>query len=226
MNRTSVLLVDQQSLFRQGLAVIIGQQPDWTVVGETGSVYEAVERARAMKPALVLTELTLPDGTGFDVARCILSCLPETTLVILTTGQDEKCAWEAIRLGVKGYLPKDLSIRELLSYLKHAMNGQTVLTPAMLERVLGEAMRRGDCGQEADTSAEPRLVGMPGAGALTRREKEIAAVLARGASNREIARQLVISENTVKHHVASILNKLRLRSRRELIAVPAGSHIM
>ena len=224
MTQTSVLLVDQQSLFRQGLALIIGQQPDWTVVGETGSVGEAVEHARAKKPSVVLTELNLPDGTGFDVARCILSCLPETTVVILTTGQDERCAWEAIRQGIRGYLPKDLSMRELFSYLKRATHGDTVLTPPLFQRVLGEAMRRGDCGQEASLTPEFQATKARGVGSLTRREKEIADALARGASNREIAEELVISENTVKHHVASVLYKMRLRSRRQLLGMSAGSH--
>ena len=221
MTQTSVLLVDQQSLFRQGLALIIGQQPDWTVVGETASVHEAIEHARATKPSVVLTELNLPDGSGFDVARCILSCLPETTVVILTTGQDERCAWEAIRLGIKGYLPKDLSMRELFSYLKRATHGDTVLTPPLFQRVLGEAMRRGDCGQEAGITTDLQATKTRGIEGLTRREKEIVDALARGASNREIADELVISENTVKHHVASILYKMRLRSRRQLIGIPA-----
>ncbi len=224
MTQTSVLLVDQQSLFRQGLALIIGQQPDWTVVGETGSVHEAVEHARETKPSVVLTELHLSDGSGFDVARCILSCMPETTVVILTTGQDERCAWEAIRMGVKGYLPKDLSMNELFSYLRRARHGDTVLTPPLFQRVLGEAMRRGDCGQEAGIATELQAAKARGMEGLTRREKEIADALARGASNREIAEELVISENTVKHHVASVLYKMRLRSRRQLLGMSAGSH--
>lgn len=223
MIQTNVLLVDQQSLFRHGLALIIGQQPDWSVVGEAGSVCEAIEHASTTKPAVVLTELNLPDGTGFDVARCILSCLPETTLVILTTEQDEKSAWEAIRLGIKGYLPKDLSMKELFSYLRRATQGDTVLTPPLFQRVLGEAMRRGDCVQEASITTELQDPKARGVEALTRREKEIVDALARGVSNREIANELVISENTVKHHVASILYKMRLRSRRQLIGMPVST---
>lgn len=222
MTQTSVLLVDQQSLFRHGLALIIGQHPDWTVVGEAGSVSEAIEHARTAKPTVVLTELNLPDGTGFDVARCMLSYLPGTTLVILTNGQDERCAWEAIRLGIKGFLPKDLSMKELFSYLNRATQGETVLTPPLFQRVLGEAMRRGDCGQDSTAGTDSYANGHPAMGTLTKREREIADALARGASNREIAEELIISENTVKHHVANVLYKMQLRSRRQLMGAVAG----
>lgn len=211
-----VMIVDQQLLFRQGLALIIAQQPDWAVVGEASSIQEALSYASALQPDLVLTDWMLNDGTGLNAAQRLLRAWPDTKIVILANEEDEACAFEAIRHGIKGYLPKSLSMNELLAYLKGAAKGEIALTPRLAQSIVTELARNGDCWQTTLAEVRPLIRGKPERSLLTRREKDVLASLKRGASNSEIAAELFISENTVKHHVGSILHKLRLRNRREL----------
>jgi DNA-binding NarL/FixJ family response regulator len=216
--QTRVLIVDQQLLFREGLALLVAQQHDWVVVGEASSVQEAVRLAGQLEPNVVLTDLALPDGNGLVLARQLLSCWPSMQLVILTSDEDETCLFEAIRLGVKGYLPKNLSMRELHSYLKTVSMGEMVLTPRMVQRVMAEFARQGDCSEHANGLNRPpkSLLEPAGVQRLTRRQKDVLRELRRGASNKDIADHLVISENTVKHHVTQILSKFNCRTRRDL----------
>jgi DNA-binding NarL/FixJ family response regulator len=218
MNKTTVVLFDLHTLFRQGLASLIDSQPDWNVVGHTAFASEAVTLIRNLEPDVVLMDTTLLDGTGLEAARKILAARPATRIVFLSTQQDDDLVFEAIRLGAKGYLPKDLSVVDLLGYLRGVARGEPALTPALASRVLEAFARQDDCGGAA------KALALPGAdkhelGGLTRREKDVLNELMRGASNREIADRLVISENTVKHHVGNILSKLSLRNRRDLTRV-------
>jgi DNA-binding NarL/FixJ family response regulator len=199
-----VLIVDDQALFRQGLANLLDCQPDFAVVGEAGSVGEAVAMARDLEPDLVLMDFSLPDGTGLDATKAILSHRPGTEIVFLTVHEEDEELFAGIRSGARGYLLKNVRIEKLLGYLRGLQRGEPALAPEMTRRILDEFARSTSQGDSAGVPSE-----------LTLREQEVFAELATGATNSEIAARLVISENTVRNHVASILDKLGLRNRRE-----------
>jgi DNA-binding NarL/FixJ family response regulator len=199
-----ILLVDDQVLFRQAVASLLGAQPDIRVVGEAGSVREAIAAFREHRPDIVLMDFSLPDGTGLDATPVILAERPDTRIVFLTVGEEDDRMFAAIRAGAKGYLQKNVPVAELLAFIRGVGRGEMALTPAAGMRILDEFAR-----------SVPRQPLQHSADKLTPRELEVLRALASGASNSEIAEQLVISENTVKNHIHSILAKLHLRNRRE-----------
>ena len=200
-----ILLVDDHALFREGVQGLLAAQPDLDVVGGASSVTEAIARARELRPDLILMDFGLPDGTGLDATMAILADLPQVKIVFLTFHDDDERLFAAIRAGAKGYLLKSVTSAELLAFLRGVGRGQAALTPVMTTRILDEFAR------QPRPPAHPQAVHNE----LTPREREVLAQLATGASNHDIARRLVISENTVKNHVRSILAKLNLPNRRE-----------
>jgi len=201
-----VLLVDDHVLFRSGLVRLLGAQPDIVVVGEAGTRAEAITLARDLQPDVILMDINLPDGTGVEATTAIMSELPATKIIFLTVHDDDDHLFAAIRAGGMGYLLKNVGATELVSRVRGTRYGEAALSPALASRILDEFAR---------------LPAMPGNEdrvkvALTSRETEIVRLLARGASNREIAQQFVISENTVKNHVQNVLAKLHLHSRRDV----------
>jgi DNA-binding NarL/FixJ family response regulator len=199
-----ILLVDDQVLFRQAVASLLGAQPDIRVVGEASSVREAIAAFRERDPDLVLMDFSMPDGTGLDATRVILAERPDTCIVFLTVGDEDDRMFAAIRAGAKGYLQKNVAIADLLTFLRGVDRGEMALTPTANKRILDEFAR-----------SVPRQPLHDSPDKLTPRELDVLRSLASGASNSEIAEQLVISENTVKNHIHSILAKLHLRNRRE-----------
>lgn len=202
-----VVLVDDHILFRDGLVRLLSPQPDIKVVGEAGSVREAVAVIRSAKPNVVLMDFSLPDGNGLDAAHAILSEMPTIKIVFLTVHDDDERLFAAIRAGAMGYLSKSVGAAELVSRLRGVVRGEAAILPATASRILEEFSR----------TPPPRYSEPSETSRLTRREIETIRALARGASNQEIAQQLVISENTVKNHVQNILNKLHLHSRRDVV---------
>jgi DNA-binding NarL/FixJ family response regulator len=200
-----LLLVDDHVLFREGVAGLIRAQADLEVVGEAGSVAEAIAMAHTLPLDLILMDFSLPDGTGLDATLAILAERPQTKIVFLTFHEDDERLFAAIRAGAKGYLLKNVSTSKLLAYLRGVQSGEAALTPEMTGRILDEFARLG---------THSRMATEVPAG-LTDRELEVLRELATRASNREIADRLFISENTVKNHVRSILSKLNLQNRRE-----------
>ena len=201
----NVLIVDDHALFREGLVSLLDAQPDITVVGEAGSVAEAITLARELGPELVLMDFGLPDGTGLDATQAILAERPETNVVFLTVHEQDSRLFAAIRCGAKGYLLKNVPVSKLLEYLRGVERGEAALSPAMTSQILQE-FARGGLGRNSDPDEVAEL---------TSRELEVLRELATGASNQEIAQRLVIAENTVKVHVRNILAKLNLKNRRE-----------
>jgi DNA-binding NarL/FixJ family response regulator len=200
-----ILIVDDHVLFREGLVSLLKAQPDITVVGEAGCVDEAIAMARELGPDLVLMDFGLPDGTGLDATQTILADQPEINIVFLTVHEQDDRLFAAIRSGAKGYLLKNVPVSKLLAYLRGVEYGEAAISGAMASRILDEFARLGP-GRES---------GQAEVGELTSREIAILKELATGATNREIASRLFISENTVKNHVGNILAKLNLRNRRE-----------
>ena len=200
-----ILIVDDHVMFRQGLIDLFETEPDFEVVGDVGTIQEAVQAAQASKPDLVLMDFGLPDGTGVDATKAILKILPESKIVFLTVHPAHARLIEAVRAGAKGYLLKNLEIDKLITALRGVHEGEAALSRSMMIEIMDELSRTG----EPDTPASDII------SRLTDRELEILREIGTNASNREIARRLFISENTVKHHIYNIMEKLSLPNRRE-----------
>ena len=202
---TRLLLVDDHTLFREGIANLLAGQPDFTVIGAAGSVQQAIVMARDLQPDLVLMDFTLPDGTGLEATYAILGERPETKIVFLTVHEEDERLFAAIRSGAKGYMLKNVPVARLLERLRGLERNEAAIGPDMTSRVLEEFSRTRP-GHQAGHSALAQL---------TPRETDVLRTLARGATNRDIAEHLFITENTVKNHVGNILSKLNLPNRRE-----------
>jgi DNA-binding NarL/FixJ family response regulator len=202
-----ILIVDDHILFREGLTGLLRAQPDMEVIGECGTVQEAIEQATQLNPHVILMDFSLPDGTGLDATRAILVELPQVQIIFLTVHDNDERMIAAMRAGAKGYLLKNLSVNKLLASLRALERGEAAISRTMMARVLQEFAQ-----SSPTPSAEPSpLVG------LTSREIEVLQELANGVTNQEIATRLYISENTVKNHIHNILEKLNLNNRREAI---------
>lgn len=203
-----ILIVDDHILFREGLTGLLKSQPDMEVIGECGSVQEAVEKALQAKPEVILMDFSLPDGTGVDAARTILNHLPHTQIIFLTVHDSDDRLIAAMRVGAKGYLLKNLSVSKLLASLRGVLErGEAAISRTAMARVLEEFAQS----TPPNNSAPSPLIG------LTSREIEVLQELADGITNQEIAARLYISENTVKNHIHNILEKLTINNRREAI---------
>lgn len=198
-----IIIVDDHVLFREGLAAIIRSEPDIEILGMAGSVREAVALARTVKPEIALMDFSLPDGSGADATRMILQEHADCKIVFLTMSEDDENLFAAIRSGAKGYLLKNMHPQKLVVALRSVQKGESALSRSMTMRLMEELSRT--------KKTEP-----PKENTLTHREMDVIKAVAKGLSNQEIAKQLFISENTVKYHVHSILGKLGLADRREL----------
>lgn len=194
--------MDDHILFREGLVAIIRSEPDLEVVGQAGSVKEAVALIGSLKPDVVLMDFGLPDGTGVDATRAILKEDPDSKIVFLTMSEEDDDLFSAVRSGAKGYLLKNMHPSKLVSTIKSVYEGESALSRSMTLRLMEELAR----------TKAPKHTGDP---TLTRRELDVLRELASGFSNSEIAEHLFIAENTVKYHVHSILDKLGISDRRE-----------
>ena len=200
-----LVVVDDHVLFREGLIAIIKSASDIEVVGQAGSVIEAIDLVRTIKPDIVLMDFTLPDGTGADATRAILKEYPDCKIVFLTMSEDEDDLFTAIRSGARGYLLKNLQPAKLISSLRSVQQGESALSRTMTLRVMEELSRT-------------RKTEYPTEVTLTNREIDVLRAVATGLSNQDIANHLFITESTVKYHVHSILEKLNLSNRKEAAA--------
>ena len=205
MTPTRVLLVDDHQLFREGLANILNNQPDFQVVAEAGDGLEAQIKARKLKPDLILMDVIMPGCDGLEATQRIKQDMPHTTIVMLTVREDDDNLFQAIRNGAQGYLVKNIRSKDMLEMLRAAVRGEAAITPAMGGRMLEEFRRISQL-----ASQEPQEVE-----ALTRRELEILSLVAAGDTNNEIAAKLQVSIHTVKTHMRKILAKLHKERRYE-----------
>ena len=205
MEQARVLLADDHALFREGLAGIIGAQPDMQVVGEANDGLEAFVKAQELKPDLILMDVQMPGMDGIEAVRQIKQVLPETIIVMLTVRGDDEMLFEALKNGAQGYLLKDIQSQYMLEMLRGALRGEAALSPNLAGRVLSE-FRRLSTGGASEKEDD---------GGLTEREQQVLLQASKGATDKEIAAALNISLNTVKTHIRNILSKLHVRTRRE-----------
>jgi DNA-binding NarL/FixJ family response regulator len=208
---TSILLADDQELLRMGFRMVLDAQPDFVVAGEASDGEEAIAFVAARAPDVVLMDVRMPGVDGVEATRRIVSAGSPSRVIILTTFDLDEYAYAALRAGASGFLLKDAPPSDLLSAIRAVASGDAVVAPSTTRRLLSEVAHR-----------LPR----PGGGAsgghaqlatLTPREREVLVAVARGLSNAEIARELVLSEATVKTHVGRILAKLELRDRVQIV---------
>ncbi len=206
-----MVVVDDHAILRDGIVSIFNAQPDFEVVGVADSVASAVETAKNLAPDLMLMDYGLPDGTGLDATRRILSTQPEINIVLLTVHEEDDLLFSAIRSGAKGYLLKNINADDLLSKLRGLSQGDAALSSAQTRRILSEFARTDPTQSSSQAEANP----------LTARELEVLALIASGVSNREIGERLHISRHTVKNHVHNIIDKLGVRNRHEAVKLAA-----
>ncbi len=201
-----VLLVDDQALFREALATLLGVRPEIEVVGEAADGDAALRQAAALRPDVVLMDLHMPVLDGIAATRRLRVEQPDVRVLALTTFDDDEDVFAALRAGAVGYLLKDVSSDRLVEALLSAARGESVLQPSVAARVVARFAALPD-----DAPPRPQPLVVP----LSDRELEVLRLLAEGGSNREIAAALFLAEGTVKNHVTNVLAKLGARDRTQ-----------
>lgn len=200
-----VMLVDDHEVVRQGLRAVLEDESDLAVVAEAGTAEEAVSRARVFEPDVIVMDVRLPDGNGIDSCRTIRSERPATKVVMLTSFSDDQALFDSIMAGASGYLLKQVRGQELANSIRRVGKGESILDPAVTQRVL-ERIRN------PDEDTDERLA------RLTPTERRILDMIAAGLTNREIANRINLAEKTVKNYVSGILSKLDVSRRVEAAA--------
>ncbi len=204
-----VLVVDDHALFRRGVEMVLGSVPDLEVVGEAADGDDALLRAIELQPDIVLLDVRMPGRSGLEVCADLVAAVPGLRVIMLTISDNEDDLYASIKAGASGYLLKEISIEEVVTAVRAVHAGQSLISPSMAGKLLTEFA--------AMVRREDLLHDSAGAPRLTDRELEVLKLVATGLNNRDIARQLFISENTVKNHIRNILEKLQLHSRMEAV---------
>ena len=209
-----VLIADDQPVVRDGLAMLLDLIDDVEIVATAADGIEAVERARAERPDIVLMDLRMPRLEGADATRQILAAYPETRVLVLTTYADDQFLFPALQAGARGYLTKDATAEEIEHAIRALIAGQTHLDPAVQQRLVAAVLDQGP----RTPVGEPIPVSAPNLpDELTPREIEVLKLIALGLSNREIADKLVLSNATVKTHINRIFYKTGARDRAQAV---------
>jgi DNA-binding NarL/FixJ family response regulator len=213
MNKVRILLVDDHPLFRQGVIWMLNSQPDLEIVGEVADGQGAIQQADILLPDLVLCDINLPGMNGLEVTRILKRRHPQMAVIILTLHEDDEQLFHAIRVGASAYAIKDIAGQDLISLIRRVGRGEYLINENVLSRpfvaskVLDQFRELATLDEATDTVFSP----------LTPREVEILDCVARGNSNKEIARLLSISDQTVKNHITSILRKLAVNDRTQAV---------
>lgn len=209
-NPIRLLLVDDSEVVRAGLRALLSTEPRLRLVGEAGSVATAIEASLQHRPEVVLMDIRLPDGTGFDACRAILQRLPETKVLVLTSVADDNLVDEAIRAGTHGYLLKEINARALVQAIFDVAAGNSILDPAITARVL-QLVRSGPGTQSSNLAS------------LSPQERRVLTLIAEGKTNKEVAAELKLAEKTVKNYLSTVFEKLHVTRRTQAAAVYAQS---
>ncbi|GAA5784744.1 response regulator transcription factor [Chitiniphilus shinanonensis] len=208
-----ILVIDDHSLFRSGVCQLLQKQPDFAVVAEAADGLEGIKRAREHRPDVILLDLNMPGLSGLETMQLLAQDLPECAVVILTVSEEAGELAQALRAGARGYLIKNIDADALVAAIRRAASGEPVIADSMTGKLVAQFRA------QASAPAAPPVEREK----LTPRERDIVACLARGESNKEIARRLDLAESTVKIHIQSVLRKLNLSSRVQ-VAVYAVEH--
>ncbi len=210
MTTIRILLIDDHTLFRSGLKLLLRRQSDFEVVAEAADGVEGLKRARELLPDIILLDLNMPGISGLEVLHILTQDLPECAVIVLTVSEEGEELAAALRGGARGYLVKNIDADTLVQAIRRTAAGEPIIDPAMTPKLI-EQFRQ----QSQRVESEP-----PAAAAqrhrLTAREMQVAQLLARGASNKAIANHLNVTESTVKIHVQNVLKKLNLSSRVQI----------
>jgi DNA-binding NarL/FixJ family response regulator len=212
-----ILLVDDQPLLRTGFRMVLGSEPDLTVVGEAGDGVEAMDLARRLLPDVVLMDIRMPRMDGVAATKAIVDAGLPVRVLILTTFELDEYVVGALRAGASGFLSKDVPAEDLVEAIRTVALGEAVVSPRILRRLLDKF---------ADRLPDPNATPPQALDALTDREQEVLVHIARGYSNAEIARELFVSETTVKTHVGHVLTKLGLRDRVQAVVLAYESGLI
>ena len=207
------MLVDDHEVVRLGMISLLQRRADFDVVAEATTADEAVQKAVAHKPDIVLMDIRLAGGSGIDACERITSALPQTRVVMLTSYADDELLFSAIRAGAVGYVLKQIGSNELINAIESAARGEATLDPSLTQRVFNE-VRRAIQTEESAAFAE-----------LTQQEMQVLALIVEGKTNREIASALYLSEGTVRNYVSSVLSKLDVSNRAEAAAFAVQHHL-
>lgn len=211
----SILLVDDHALFRSGIRSLLQRQPDFCVVDEAADGVEGIKRAQQFQPDVVLLDLNMPGMSGIEALQLMRQSSPKSAIILLTVSEDAEDLTAALQAGACGYLIKNIDADYLVRAIRRAAAGEPVVAEAMTSKLVAQLQGGSPRRTEAPSDFDR----------LTPREKDILACLARGESNKSIARRLVLAESTVKIHVQNVLKKLKLSSRVQA-AVFAVEHRM
>ncbi len=201
-----IIIVDDHEVVRLGLKALLDRHPDFTVVDEAGAAREAIQKAEAHRPEVVVMDIRLPGGSGIDACREITQRLPDTKVIMLTSYAEDEMLFDAIAAGAAGYVLKQIGGDDLVHAIEAVGRGEALLDPALTQRVF-ERVRQAQRKDEALVFKD-----------LTDQEMRVLALLAEGKTNREIAQALYLGEGTVRNYVSSILSKLNLANRAEAAA--------
>ncbi|MBU0588856.1 MAG: response regulator [Gammaproteobacteria bacterium] len=208
-----ILVVDDHTLFRRGLTALLSRDPGFEVVGDAADAGEALRRAHELQPDLILLDNHLPGVTGIDALPTLLEAAPKTRVLLLTVSEDENDLAKALRSGAAGYLLKTIEGADLSAAIRNAMNGDSVVAPEMTSKLVAAYRDAADHAPSLPSTEAATSRPTSPVDSLSPREHEILRGIARGASNKEIARELGIAETTVKIHVQHVLRKLDVSSR-------------
>ena len=211
-----VLLVDDQTLIRQGIRLLLEIEPDIQVVGQAANGREALQQVESLHPDVVLMDVRMPEMDGVTATRALGERFPGVKVIILTTFEDDETIFEGLKAGARGYLLKDISSDEMAQAVRKVAAGEALIQSRITGKVLAEFSRLAsatDRQAAGRANADSEALPIP----LTERELDVLRALARGLSNREISEQLVITEGTVKNHVSSLIDKMGVRDRMQAV---------
>ncbi len=209
MDTLKVLVVDDHALFRRGIATVLANQKDLKIVGEAADGLEAIEKAEKLAPDVILMDLNMPRCSGLEATQALHTKMPQVNILVLTVSDNEADLFAAIKFGATGYILKNTEPEELIQAIFHLAQGGVIISPVMATKLLSEF-------KDLETGAEKRPVKEEAS--LSPREEEVLRLVAQGATNKEIADSLFISENTVKTHLRNIMDKLHLANRSQAAA--------
>ena len=210
MNVIKVMVVDDHALFRRGIATVLANEKNIKIVGEATDGLEAIEKAEKLAPDVILMDLNMPRCSGLEATQVLHTKMPQVNILVLTVSDNEADLFAAVKFGATGYILKNTEPEELIQAVLHIAQGGVIMSPVMATKLLSEF-------KDLDTGLEKKPIKEEKAN-LSPREEEVLHLVSQGATNKEIADSLFISENTVKTHLRNIMDKLHLANRSQAAA--------